>query len=161
MAYQQFFRYATLGLLLLIGSACADYPAPPQAHSLDYLEIHDPGGWTLRIDGDEGGRLRWRNLPGRWAVYLPATFRLRQAARRIADCHQPISFTSSSCLRAVYYRQNSNETQVCHCPDPDWVKGFFDLAFTELRRSAGSKKDRRLLYRAWLSNPPRATLESE
>lgn len=153
-------RYAALALLLFLESACTDFPAPHRGHSLDYLEIYDPAGWILRIDGDGGGRLRWRKLPRRWAIYLPETFRLRKAARRVADCQKEVKIISPSCTRVVYYHQNNNETHVCNCPDGKWIKGYFDLAFAELRNSSGTKKDQRLLHRAWLSDPPNATLKS-
>ncbi|PHI18416.1 hypothetical protein CEQ90_18105 [Lewinellaceae bacterium SD302] len=128
---------------------------------MDYLEFHDPSGWVLHIDGDGGGRLIRRQLPGRRVIYLPATFRWQQSARRISRCHETISITSPSCSRAVYFVQANNETRVCQCPEGFWVKQYFEKAFEEMRRSPGERRDRRMLKRAWLREPPMAVLKGK
>lgn len=149
---------ATFMFILIVFSqffiSCADYPVPAMAHSLDYLEFHDPSGWILRIDGDGGGRLACRSMPGRKVVFLPATFHLGQTERRVQKCHTGISITSPSCLRAIYFSQSSNDTYICYCPDANWAKSYFEHAFAELRHSPGQRKDRRMLQKAWIMSPP-------
>lgn len=148
--------YLLTGLLLLSASRCADYPVDSISHNLDYLELHDPSGWVLHIDGDGGGRLVCRHMPGRRVVYLPETFHWHQSAHKVAHCHETVSITSPQCSRAIYFHQASNESHVCYCPEEKWMKGYFDVAFEEIRRSPAARKDRRLLQKAWLLTPPMA-----
>lgn len=143
--------------LLFSIASCADYPVSSRFHSLDYLELHDPSGWVLRIDGDGGGRLDCRRWPGRRVIYLPATFLLEEVGKQVKKCQETISITSPDCVRAVYFKQTMNETCVCYCPDNSWAMAFFDQAFEEIRNSPAERKDCRILKKAWLIAPPIAT----
>jgi hypothetical protein len=151
--------YFLLALSLASAFTCADYPLPPSAHSLDYLEFHHPKGWILRIDGDGSGRLRCSEYPGRMVRYLTATFELNQLPRHFQQCSSNSQISSSACLRAVYYEASSNKTSVCNCPDQEWVNAYFTHAFSEIPHSPGEVRDRRLIKRHWLNQPPVASEE--
>lgn len=142
----------TLSLLGL--AACADFPAPAPLHSLDYLEFQAPNGWTLRIDSDGSGRLKCREYPGRVVHYLPATFPLKQLPQQFRDCSSQFQVASPACLRAVYYQERGNKTAICYCPEDLWVQAYFATAYAEIDQSSGAQRDRRLIKRFWLIEPP-------
>ena len=146
--------YFLLALSLASATSCADYPLPPSAHSLDYLEFHHPEGWLLRIDGDGSGRLRCSEYPGRTVRYLTATFELDPLPSHFRQCGKTSQISSSACLRAVYYEAQNNTTVVCNCPDQEWVDAYFAHAFRELPHSPGEVRDRRLIKRHWINQPP-------
>jgi len=141
---------------LLLLSACADYPAAHTAQTLDYLEFHTPEGWVLHIDGDGGGQLRCRAHPKRTIIYRPATFQLRQLPQHFTQCAEGHKLSSSTCLRAVHFQQYGNQISVCQCPNSSWVAGYFRRAIREIERSPADQRDRRIIRRHWLHEPPLA-----
>lgn len=139
-------------LYLLLGGGCAEYHS--SANSLDYLEFHDPGGWSLRIDGDGSGRLKCRAYPKRTVHYTPATFIIYPISKKFLECGKAQQFSSPACLRAVYFHAGTNTTSVCNCPEENWAEAYFEQAFRSLRHNPGDTRALRLIKRHWLHDPP-------
>ncbi|MEL6276248.1 MAG: hypothetical protein AAFU03_14195 [Bacteroidota bacterium] len=154
MPFTQRLPLTRLIFLVLLPSACADYPAQHAAHSLDYLEFHAPGGWVLHIDGDGGGQLRCRAHPQRTVIYQPATFQLRQLPQHFIQCAEGAQLSSSACLKAIHFRQYNNQTSICQCPNSSWAASYFRRAIREIKRSPADQRDGRIIRRHWLQEPP-------
>ncbi len=120
---------------------------------LDYAEVENHTGWTLRLHGDGSGSLSHEQLPAYHLHYPVGTFDPRPARQLVQRCRT--RQVPPVCVVIRYYFSLEDETQICPCAPGDWPAELMEQAIDQMQHAVdagGSERSCRMLRRRWLAS---------
>lgn len=119
---------------------------------LDYAEVENQTGWTLRLHGDGSGSLSHVQLPTYHLHYPAMTFDASPARQLTSRCkgknENPV------CITISFYASRTDELTECRCAPGTWPTRIMEQAIAEMQEAVdagGSERSCRMLRRQWLA----------
>ena len=147
-------------LLVLAYSGCSSSVAQSTPSPLDYVELHTPDGWQLRVHGDGSGSLTHRQYPLHHLDYPGHTFQTaslfasaaQTAGRGRTDGYQGAALSSQG-YQLSYYRARQDSLYRGRHLTGKVPQHAMHTAISRMQLAvddASSERSCRMLRRAWL-----------
>lgn len=120
---------------------------------LDYAEVENHTGWTLRLHGDGSGSLSHEQLPTYHLHYPSHTFDASPARSLVQRCKGKKE--APVCVLVRFYSSTEDVTKICRCASGSWPGDIMEQAISQMQRAVdagASERSCRMLRRRWLAS---------
>lgn len=138
--------------LIIFLAGCGSTVQQLPIAELDYTEIENATGWSLRVYGNGSGSIRHEQLPAYHLHYPQGTFLTSHLRPRLNSCGERTGL--QNCTRVAQYSSLHDTTFHCNCIVGAWTEELMVVAIDQMETAvdAGeSIRSCRMLRRRWLA----------